>query len=69
MQLQERLEAFIEAVNSSDNSHLVSVPTGTILSDMLFGSPIYQQARKHEPCSRALSRALWGIEVPLRMST
>jgi len=39
----ERLEAFIEAVNSGDNSHLVSVPTGTILSDTLFGSPIYQQ--------------------------
>ena len=41
----ERLEAFIEAVNSGDNSHLVSVPTGTILSDTLFGSPIYQQVR------------------------
>jgi len=44
----ERLEAFIEAVNSGDNSHLVSVPTGTILSDTLFGSPIYQQARRAE---------------------
>ncbi len=43
----ERLEAFVEAVNSGDNSHLVSVPTGTILSDTLFGSPIYQQARHH----------------------
>ncbi len=39
----EKLQAFIETVNSSDNSHLVTVPAGTILSDMLFGSPIYQQ--------------------------
>lgn len=37
-----KLNAFIEAVNSSDNSHLVTVPAGTILSDQLFGSPIYQ---------------------------
>ena len=37
------MTAFIEAVNSSDNnSHLVTVPAGTILSDQLFGSPIYQ---------------------------
>lgn len=40
---EEKLTAFIEAVNSSDNSHLVAVPAGTILSDQLFGSPIYQQ--------------------------
>jgi hypothetical protein len=40
---EEKLTAFIEAVNSSDgNSHLVTVPAGTILSDQLFGSPIYQ---------------------------
>ncbi len=38
----EKLECFIEAVNSGDNSHLVTVPAGTILSDMLFGSPIFQ---------------------------
>ncbi len=38
----DKLEALIEAVNSDDNSHLVSVPAGTILSDILFGSPIFQ---------------------------
>ena len=37
-----KLEAFQEAVNSGDNSHLVTVPAGTVLSDMLFGSPIFQ---------------------------
>ncbi|KAK9822233.1 hypothetical protein WJX81_002953 [Elliptochloris bilobata] len=38
----EKLEAFREAVNSGDNSHLVTVPAGTVLSDMLFSSPIFQ---------------------------
>ncbi|KAJ3023247.1 hypothetical protein HKX48_003853 [Thoreauomyces humboldtii] len=36
-----KLEAFIAAVNSSDNSHLVSIPPGPhILSDVLISSPI-----------------------------
>ncbi|KAI8845528.1 hypothetical protein BC829DRAFT_399569 [Chytridium lagenaria] len=36
-----KLEAFINAVNSSDNSHLVSIPPGPhILSDILISSPI-----------------------------
>ena len=38
----EKLEAFIEAVNSGDNSHLVSVPAGTVLADSLFGSALFQ---------------------------
>lgn len=38
----DKLEAFLEAVNSGDNSHLVTVPAGTVLSDSLFGSPVFQ---------------------------
>ena len=38
-----KLEAFHDAVNSGDNSHLVTVPSGTILSDMLFGTPIFME--------------------------
>lgn len=38
----EKLTAFHEAVNSGDNSHLITVPPGMILSDSLFGSPIFQ---------------------------
>lgn len=39
----EKLEAFIQAVNSSDNSHLVTIPPGPhILSDLLISSPIIQ---------------------------
>eukprot|EP00235_Prasinoderma_singulare_P004020 CAMPEP_0119175534 /NCGR_PEP_ID=MMETSP1315-20130426/42421_1 /TAXON_ID=676789 /ORGANISM="Prasinoderma singularis, Strain RCC927" /LENGTH=388 /DNA_ID=CAMNT_0007169601 /DNA_START=9 /DNA_END=1175 /DNA_ORIENTATION=+ len=39
----EKLEAFITAVNSNDNSHLVTVPAGDqILSDVLITSPIMQ---------------------------
>lgn len=37
----EKLEALIAAVDSNENSHLVTVPAGTVLSDMLFGSPIF----------------------------
>jgi len=37
----EKLEAFISAVNSNDNSHLVTIPPGPhILSDILISSPI-----------------------------
>lgn len=31
-----------EAVNSGDNSHLVIVPAGTILSDSLYNTPLFQ---------------------------
>lgn len=43
----EKLEAFVQAVNSGENSHLVTVPAGTILADMLFGSPIFQTGGEH----------------------
>lgn len=39
----EKLEAFHAAVNSNDNSNLVTVPPGTILSDMLFSTPIFME--------------------------
>ena len=45
----EKLEAFIEAVNSGDNSHIVSVPAGTILADSLFGTSIFQARSVLEP--------------------
>ncbi|KAF5840711.1 hypothetical protein DUNSADRAFT_15806 [Dunaliella salina] len=38
----EKLAAFHEAVNSNNNSHLVTVPPGPVLSDVLIGSPIFQ---------------------------
>ncbi|PNH09728.1 26S proteasome non-ATPase regulatory subunit 4, partial [Tetrabaena socialis] len=38
----EKLEAFHEAVNSNGNSHLVTVPPGPVLSDVLISSPIFQ---------------------------
>ena len=39
---EEKLTAFHGAVNSNDNSHLVTVPPGPVLSDVLIGSPIFQ---------------------------
>ncbi|KAJ3312735.1 hypothetical protein HDV04_002699 [Boothiomyces sp. JEL0838] len=39
----DKLAAFIEAVNSNDNSHLVTIPPGPhLLSDVLLTSPIIQ---------------------------
>lgn len=38
----EKLTAFHEAVNSNNNSHLVTVPPGPVLSDVLISSPIFQ---------------------------
>ena len=41
--LSEKLEALLNAVNSDDNSHLVTVPPGPhVLSDILLSSPIVQ---------------------------
>ncbi len=40
---KDKLEAFHAAVNSGDTSHLVTVPSGTILSDMLFATPIFME--------------------------
>eukprot|EP00879_Flechtneria_rotunda_P026527 GHRR01028291.1.p1 GENE.GHRR01028291.1~~GHRR01028291.1.p1 ORF type:complete len:313 (+),score=143.73 GHRR01028291.1:168-1106(+) len=39
---EEKLSAFHSAVNSNDNSHIVTVPPGPVLSDVLIGSPIFQ---------------------------
>ncbi|ANB12010.1 proteasome regulatory particle base subunit RPN10 [Sugiyamaella lignohabitans] len=40
----EKLESFIEQVNSSDNSHLVTIPPGPhLLSDVLASSPIINE--------------------------
>ncbi|KAJ1031266.1 hypothetical protein NDA18_002484 [Ustilago nuda] len=41
---QEKLSKFIEAVNSGENSHLLSVPTGPqLLSDIILTSPVLQE--------------------------
>ena len=41
-----KLEALLNAVNSDDNSHLVTVPPGPhVLSDILLTSPIVQARR------------------------
>jgi len=38
---EEKLREFVESVNSSENSHLVSIPAGTVLlSDMILSSPM-----------------------------
>lgn len=39
---EDKLTAFHSAINSNDNSHLVTVPPGPVLSDVLIGSPIFQ---------------------------
>eukprot|EP00798_Chlamydomonas_sp_ICE-L_P015628 gene15628-21733_t len=38
----EKLDAFFQAVNSNGNSHLVTVPPGLVMSDVLINSPIFQ---------------------------
>ena len=37
----EKLESFLNAANSNDQSHLVTVPPGTILSDILLSTPVF----------------------------
>ncbi len=64
----ERLEAFHAAVNSNGNSHLVSVPPGPVLSDVLIGSPIFQVRGSsmawHTVCSFAMQ-----LQVAARRGT
>eukprot|EP00210_Caulerpa_lentillifera_P006689 g6392.t1 len=38
----EKLESFCNAVQNSDNCHFITVPPGTILSDHLIGTAIFQ---------------------------
>eukprot|EP01083_Nonionella_stella_P225661 802029_1 len=38
------LERFIKAVAANDNSNLVNVPSGKLLSDVLVGTPIFSQS-------------------------
>lgn len=40
---QAKLEEFINAANSSDNSHLVTIPPGCIPTDLLVSSPILNE--------------------------
>lgn len=49
---EEKLTAFHSAVNSNDNSHLVTVPPGPVLSDVLIGSPIFQVGVASSPFTR-----------------
>lgn len=37
---QEKLQEFVEAANSNNNSHLVAIPAGLLPSDVLVTSPI-----------------------------
>eukprot|EP00514_Thraustochytrium_sp_LLF1b_P003869 CAMPEP_0184526366 /NCGR_PEP_ID=MMETSP0198_2-20121128/10616_1 /TAXON_ID=1112570 /ORGANISM="Thraustochytrium sp., Strain LLF1b" /LENGTH=378 /DNA_ID=CAMNT_0026917933 /DNA_START=206 /DNA_END=1342 /DNA_ORIENTATION=+ len=39
-QNEAKLEAFHEAVNKNNNSHLVTIPTGVLPSDVLISSPV-----------------------------
>ena len=38
----EKLQAFVNAVQTSDNCHFIDVQQGVILSDALIGTPIFQ---------------------------
>eukprot|EP00640_Fibrocapsa_japonica_P001197 CAMPEP_0113937476 /NCGR_PEP_ID=MMETSP1339-20121228/4096_1 /TAXON_ID=94617 /ORGANISM="Fibrocapsa japonica" /LENGTH=428 /DNA_ID=CAMNT_0000940263 /DNA_START=43 /DNA_END=1329 /DNA_ORIENTATION=+ /assembly_acc=CAM_ASM_000762 len=40
---QEKLQDFVEAANSSENSHLITVPAGVLPSDVLINSPVLQE--------------------------
>ena len=48
----EKLEAFMQAVNKSNNSHLVTVPPGANLADVLLSTPIFMV----RPCAVPKSR-------------
>eukprot|EP00775_Hariotina_reticulata_P006012 gene6012-6250_t len=67
---EDKLSAFHAAINSNDNSHLVVVPPGPVLSDVLIGSPIFQ--KKNVPGKllhrlplvmvQALQMELWPVQ-------
>ena len=61
-----KLEAFIAAVNNSDNSHLVTVPTGpSILSDVLLTSPIISGEDGPPPGFSSSSAFEFGVDPNL----
>lgn len=44
---QDKLTEFVNAVNSNDNSHLISVPAGVLPSDALVSSPVFAEYGGH----------------------
>ena len=68
------LEALLNAVNSDDNSHLVTVPPGPVLSDILLTSPIVQRttaaaaaaaARRRAAAAAAAASSICGVDPTL----
>ena len=58
---QEKLEAFIAAVNSGENSNLLTVPPGPhILSDIIISSPILQDGEGGGGMAMAMGGGGWG---------
>eukprot|EP01025_Chloroclados_australasicus_P032035 TRINITY_DN3242_c0_g1_i5.p2 TRINITY_DN3242_c0_g1~~TRINITY_DN3242_c0_g1_i5.p2 ORF type:complete len:294 (+),score=57.92 TRINITY_DN3242_c0_g1_i5:153-1034(+) len=60
---EEKLAAFIEAVNVQDNSHLFTIPAGTILSDELIATSLFQSGGGGGDFGGAVGNAdLGGVE-------
>ncbi|WFC97907.1 proteasome regulatory particle base subunit rpn10 [Malassezia yamatoensis] len=77
-QNESKLAKFLETVNSSDNSHLLTVPAGTqLLSDTLLSSPIVVEGGTEGGAGPSASHAEYGgidpnmdpeLAMALRMS-
>ncbi|KAJ3333125.1 hypothetical protein HDU76_011202 [Blyttiomyces sp. JEL0837] len=64
-----KLEAFIAAVNSSDNSHLVTIPPGPhIISDILISSPILAGEDGAPPPGFAAGGFEFGVDPKLALA-
>ena len=40
---REKIQEFVDTVNSNDNSNLITIPPGVMPSDVLISSPVIQQ--------------------------
>lgn len=59
----EVLEAFVQTVNSSDNSHLVNVPPGPhVLADLIISSPVMMEGGATVSSGVAAAPAAGGID-------
>jgi 26S proteasome regulatory subunit N10 len=60
----EKLETLVAAVHSGGNSHIVHIPAGDVLSDVIFSSPVFSEDRGSDYDAAASGASGFEFRVP-----
>ncbi|CAD6204977.1 unnamed protein product [Miscanthus lutarioriparius] len=66
----EKLEALVAAVNNGGNSHIIHIPAGGVLSDVIFSSPILSEDPRSDSAAAAsgASGFEFGVDPELALA-